>query len=322
LRWNLLENPLIIILLCSGLGVVILGLVDMVSSSVKSRRRIAQYVMTEIPTIQNAVEPAGDITKFRAWLNDALSILSSEGLRHKLIPANWPITDREYILIQFGITILGFLIGWAISRNIIGGIGLAIVAYIIPNVMLARAGDVRRQRFQNQLLDALILIRGAVQSGLSLLQALSLVKDELPPPASEEFSRVVREMQIGLPLQQALLNLCGRMQSDDLYMVVTAIVINSQVGGNLTTMLDSVTNTIRARLFLFGEVRALTSYARYTGYLLTLLPFLTTLLIYLANPSYFETVSTSIIAQIILVLAFIAMILGNIWIRRIVKIKV
>lgn len=322
MSFNLTDNPLITILLGSGLGVIILGLADLLLSTRRSRGRINKYVMVDAPGVQERIEGDSDVTKFRSWLNDALAVISSEELKLKLTPANWPVTDREYVLIQFGGAALSFLLGWILSGSIIGGIGLAVVAYLVPNILLTRAIEVRRSKFQNQLLDALILIRGAVQSGLSLLQALSLVKDELPDPASTEYGRVVREVQIGMPLQQALLNLCDRMQSDDLYMAVTAIVINSQVGGNLTTMLDSVTNTIRARLFLFGEVRALTSYARYTGYLLTLLPFVTALLIYFANPTYFDTVPDSIVAKIILVMAFIAMILGNIWMRRIVKIKV
>ena len=219
-------------------------------------------------------------------------------------------------------TLVGLALGWWISSSVFGGIGLAILLYIAPSIILTRSVELRRIRFQNQLLDGLVLIRGAVQSGYSLLQSLDLVQKEMAAPASEEFGRVVREVQLGLPLNVALLNLSARMENDDLYMVVTSIIINLQVGGNLTTMLTAVTDTIRARIFLFGEIRALTSYARYAGLLLTLLPFLTGLVIFLLNPTYFEDIPNSIISQAILGIAVILLILGNIWMRRIMKIKV
>ncbi|MEJ5201630.1 MAG: type II secretion system F family protein, partial [Anaerolineales bacterium] len=148
------------------------------------------------------------------------------------------------------------------------------------------------------------------------------VVSELPAPASEEFDRVKREIQLGLPLGQALLNLSTRMESDDLHMVVTAVIINNQVGGNLSTMLTAVTETIRARIQLFGEVRALTSYARYTSTFLTLLPLITALIIYFINPTYFDKAFTSPITQTIFAVAGINVILGNIWLRRIARVRV
>jgi tight adherence protein B len=105
-------------------------------------------------------------------------------------------------------------------------------------------------------------------------------------------------------------------------LVVTAIIINSQVGGNLSLVLSSAIETIRERLRLFGEVRSLTAYARFVGNFISLLPVIAALLIYLVNPGYFETLGTSIITQIIFVLAIIGVIIGNIVIRQIVKIKV
>jgi tight adherence protein B len=141
-------------------------------------------------------------------------------------------------------------------------------------------------------------------------------------PASEEFERVIREVQVGLPLNQALLNLSARTKNDDLYMVVTAIIINLQVGGNLTTMLTSVTNTIRSRIYLFGEIRSLTAYARYAGLLLTIIPFITGLIIFFINPTYFDKVPQSIISQLLLCGAHVLLVIGNIWLRRLVKIKI
>ena len=319
---ELLSSPLFILIFASGVGVILIGVVIFLIP-INVKNRIDQF-------IDNREGEPGDGAKvnknqfaiIRARLNTGLTILSSDTLRLKLVSAHWQISDHEFILMRGVITILAFILGWMITRNIVGGLGLGIVAYSTPPILLTRSLDSRRQKFQNQLLDALVMIKGAIESGYSLLQSLDLVRDEMTQPASEEFGRVIREVQLGLPLNQALRNLAGRMDNDDLNMVVTSIIINAQVGGNLTTMLGAVTETIRSRMFLFGEIRALTSYARYAGYFLTLLPFITGLLIFLLTPTYFNTVPGSIVSQIILAAAGVALIIGNIWIRRIIKISI
>ena len=265
---------------------------------------------------------AEDLGKFRGWLNESLGVLSSEKLQLKLSSAYWSISDTEFILIRITATLLAFIIGWGLTRNILGGVFLAAVALLVPPILLDRAIVQRQQKFHNQLLDVLVLIKGAVQAGYSLMQALDLATKEVNPPASEEFGRVLREVRFGLPLEQALLNLAERMESDDLQIVVTAIIINAQVGGNLSTVLEATISTIRDRMHLFGEIRSLTSYARYVGNFLSLMPFITGFIIFLASPGYFDNVKDSLFTQIVMLIALFGVILGNIWIRRMVRIRV
>jgi tight adherence protein B len=141
-------------------------------------------------------------------------------------------------------------------------------------------------------------------------------------PASDEFRKVRREVELGLPMSQALINLTNRMESDDLFLIVTAININTQVGGNLTVMLDAVSETIRERIRILGEVRVLTSYARYSSYLLSALPFITSGVIFLMNPSYMEKLLEPGITRYMLIGALSGILLGNIWLRRLAKIEV
>jgi tight adherence protein B len=133
---------------------------------------------------------------------------------------------------------------------------------------------------------------------------------------------VRREVELGLPLGQALTHMANRMESDDLYLVVSAVTINMQVGGNLSEILDSVIETIRNRIYLFSEIRALTSYARYTSYLLTLLPFLTAFILVLISPTYFDQLMQPGITRYILGYALVSLIIGNIVLRRVSKIDV
>ena len=263
-----------------------------------------------------------DIGKFREWINKSLSSLSSDKLQIKLSSAYWAITDTEYILIRILATGLAFLLGWLIPGNILGGIFLAAITIMVPPILLDRAIAQRQQKFHTQLLDVLILIKGAVQAGYSLMQALDLAVKEIPAPASEEFGRVLLEIQFGLTLEGALFNLAERMASDDMQIVVTAIIINAQVGGNLSTVLEATISTIRDRVHLLGEIRSLTSYSRYVGNLLTLMPFMTGFIIFLLSPDYFDTVKTSFFTQIVFLMALLGVIIGNIWIRRIAWVRV
>jgi len=322
---------LLLIVLLSGLGLlgIIFWLLRVTSQSRVSGRvgtfvgQASEFQRTrEAPKVSGMTIRLEQFEGLRGRINEALAMLSSFKLQSRISSAYWPITDIEFILIQWLGTILGFFLGWLVSRNIVGGIGLGVLLYFVPNLLLDRAIIARRKKFGEQLLDFLVLVTGGVQAGYGLPQSLDLAVGQSVPPASEEFGRVLREVKFGFGLDQALMNLSDRMQNDDLMLVVTAIIINSQVGGNLSLVLSSAIETIRERLRLFGEVRSLTAYARFVGNFISLLPVIAALLIYLVNPGYFETLGTSIITQIIFVLAIIGVIIGNIVIRQIVKIKV
>ena len=326
---NVLTLILLAVFIFSAVGVIMLGAwVYRQGPASRKQERIARYVTPAVDD-QRGGQPREvlilsnrDIGKFREWINRTLGVLSSEKLAIKLSSAYWSVTDTEYLLLRIGAVVLGFLLGWQIPGNILGGIFLGVTALMLPPIFLDRAIAQRQKKFHNQLLDVLVLIQGAVQAGYSLMQSLDLAVSEVPAPASEEFGRVLREIRLGISLEGALLNLAERMENDDLQIVVTAIIINAQVGGNLSTVLEATIATIRDRMQLMGEIRALTSYARYVGNFLSLLPFLAGLAIFLINPTFFDTVRTSIITQIIFVLAFLGVVIGNIWIRQIVKIRV
>ncbi len=293
------------------------------------RGRISDYVQGNISleegssaTGSRVVVSKEDLGKFRGWINQYLGVLSSEKLQVKISSAYWEISDTEFILIRIIAVVLGFLLGWIVPGNILGGIFLGGIALLVPPILLDQSIGRRQRKFHEQLLDVLIMIKGAVQAGYSLMQALDMMVEQVNEPSASEYRRVLREVRFGIPLEQALLNLSERMENDDLQIVVTAIIINSQVGGNLSTVLEATITTIRDRLHLFGEIRSLTAYARFVGNFLSLMPFITGVAVFLINPEYFEAVKTEFITQAAFVFALIGVIIGNILIRRIVKIRV
>jgi len=317
-----------VILLCA-LGLLFVG-IWIAGSRKRSKKQglVSRFVTQEFEEDQ-AVEvekqpfwKGRDVTKFRDWINETLKSLSSVKLQKKISSAYWQITDTEFILIRVGVTVLSFALFWYIFGSILAGIFIGVIAVMAPSIILDWAIAQRQKKFHKQLLDVLVLIKGAVQAGYGLMQGLDLAIQEIPEPASVEFGRVLREVRLGLTLEAALTNLSDRMESDDLQIVVTAIIINAQVGGNLSTVLEATISTIRDRIQLQAEILSLTSYSRYVGNFLTLLPFIAGVVIFIIMPDYFETVKTSLLTQIIFLMALLGVIIGNIWIRSLVRIKV
>jgi tight adherence protein B len=187
----------------------------------------------------------------------------------------------------------------------------------------------RLAAFSEQLPNTITLLANSLRAGSSFLQGVELVTREAQPPISEEFERVVREMSLGVALQPALANLVRRVKSEDLELMVTAINIQSQVGGNLATVLDSIAFTIRERIRIIGEIRVLTSMQRYSGYVITLLPVGLAGILFLVSPGYitslFSDKSLTLglpTGVIFLIVGLISMAIGYVFIRRIVDIKV
>jgi tight adherence protein B len=317
------------IVIALGFGIILagilalLGLANALSVGDQIGERLDTYAA--LPTTGHNSQPELRrirINRMRMRFNSLLSPVVAEKINLRLMSANWPITETEFVLIRIWSTLAGLVLGWLVFQNVLVGIGFAILAYVLPEIMLRRSIHVRRMKFEKQLVDILVLVKGAVRSGYSFLQALDVVIQEMGVPASEEFSRVRREVGLGLPLHQALANLHTRMQNDDLYLVITAVNINSQVGGNLSTMLEAVTRTIRDRVRLFAEIRALTSQQRFAGYLLTLLPFIMVAVLFIINPRYISRLFEPGIFLCIPIGALVFVILGNIMVRLLSRIDV
>ena len=150
-----------------------------------------------------------------------------------LARANMPITMSEYALLTIGAIAGGFFLGVLLTHNFIPSLILAVVCYFIPGFYVSRRHAQRLKMFQEQLPDLLSLLVSSLRSGYGLVHAMGLVVQEMPAPASEEFGRVVREVGLGFSLRDALAHLVRRVDSDDLDLIITAINIQHEVGGNL-----------------------------------------------------------------------------------------
>jgi tight adherence protein B len=259
----------------------------------------------------------------------------STRLATDLARADLKMKPAEFIIL-WAITPIGFVFAAFVLSFIFEGLRnpvALVVAFLVglyaPRFYLNRRKAGRLKAFAAQLPDTITLLANSLRAGSSFLQGMELVTREARPPISEEFERVVREMQLGVALQPALNNLARRVASEDLELMVTAIQIQSQVGGNLATVLDAIAHTIRERIRIYGEIQTLTAMQRYSGYVITLLPIGLAGILFMISPNYIGVMLENPpemfglpMGVVFFIVGLISMAIGYIFIRRIVDIKV
>lgn len=233
-----------------------------------------------------ATQEAGSGMQMTRMVDRAVSRQSfGQKLARDLARADLKITVGEYVVAVALFICLGILVGIAL-RNFVIGLVLVVAAVMVPRLIVSRKRATRLRDFNNQLADTITLLANSLRSGYSLLQAMELVSREARPPMTVEFERVVREVGLGLSPEEALANLVRRIQSDDLELMVTAINVQREVGGNLAEILETISTTIRERVKLKGEIKVLTSQQQYSGYIIAAMPVVLALVLFAINPTY------------------------------------
>jgi len=243
-------------------------------------------------------------------------------IEKELMKADVPLRGEEFvmmiILLMLGLGILIILV----TQNILFGWFGAVIGFIIPRVMVKRAKTKRVQRFNLQIGDSLIVMANSMRAGFSFLQAMEMVSKEMPSPISDEFTRALREMNLGTPTEEALMNMTERIESDDLDLVITAVLIQRQVGGNLSEVLDGISHTIRERIRIKGEIKTLTAQGRISGMIVGILPIAIGILLSFINPQYIGALFTNPLGWALLAAGAISQTIGIALIKKTVDIKV
>ena len=253
-------------------------------------------------------------------------LLSGQGMTQKLLlhmaQANLQFTVPEFLVIDASVGIVGGVLGYVLRGQIVSALGGGLLALALPWILLERKRSKRINAFHAQLVDVLTLIVGSLRGGHALPTALELISKELDPPASEEFARVLREVGFGLSQTQALNNLVKRMETDDLQLIVTAVNISHEVGGNLSLVLEKIVATLRERVQLLGEIRVLTTQQRLTSYLLIGMPFALGAALALISPSWIMRLFQPGWVRIIPAGAVVAEVIGFFVCQRLSRIEV
>jgi tight adherence protein B len=232
----------------------------------------------------------------------------------------WSVSDF------FGLTLLAFLVALFgasyLSLPWIFRLAIAFVAALLPYLYVTRAKAKRLDRIEQQLPDAMDLMGRALRAGHAFPTALKMVGDEMSDPIAGEFRVAFDEVNFGIAMPDALMNLATRVPSTDLRYFVIAVLIQRETGGNLSELLASISAIIRDRLKLLGQVRVLSAEGRMSAWVLGLLPFGAALMIQLTNPKFLEVLYTDPGGRKMLAVVGVMMVLGVLAMRKIINIRV
>jgi tight adherence protein B len=272
-----------------------------------------------------------EATSDRATLRDRLdSAVAKQSfaatIQRDLARANLKLTVAEYLAITVAAIVVGAGVG-IVAENLLLAAALGALGFCLPRVVVSVAQRRRMTAFSSQLADTLMLMANSLRAGYSLLQAMETVGREAREPTATEFARVVREVGLGLSPEHALLNLYRRMPGADLDLMVTAINVQHEVGGNLAKIFDTLSETIRERQRIKGEIQTLTAQQRIGGNVVALLPIALAGGLALVSPGYLDPLFSSqtlicVPAYVAPIVAGVMMVLGYFVIRRIVAIEV
>lgn len=320
-------DPMLLIILGGGGLVLVLLLVGAVTS-IRSEKALVDHRLERYIDDEYAAAPEGERSSpVSDWLNDRLADSSFGGkIAKELARADLKLKPAEYILTEFLSAAAVAGIAWLIGGRslIFSGIGV-VVGWNLPRMYVRMEQGKRLQRFNDQLADMLNLMVNGLRAGYSTMQAMEAVSREMPAPICDEFRRVVQETQLGLPMERALDNLLRRIASEDLDLVITAINVQREVGGNLAEILDTISYTIRERVRVKGEIRVMTSQVMYSGKFLAMMPLILAGFMWVMNREYmmeFFNPETRIAGIIALVFAGMIVMAGYFVMVKIATIEV
>lgn len=223
---------------------------------------------------------------------------------------------KNYIIISITILVLTYLI----TKSIVISFVILIFIPIITIIALSYLKQKRLKTLTVQLLEMVNFISSSLRAGYSLMQSLNAVTEKSPDPVSSEFKQVIAEINIGKTYEEAFNNLMERNPTEEIDLISTAIILNKEIGGNLTYILDTVSETLIERQRLKGEIKSLTAQGRLSGIILTLLPIGVLAILCIINPDYIKPLFQNTLGRIILGMGLGSQIIGTIFIKKIIKI--
>lgn len=231
------------------------------------------------------------------------------------------IRPSEFLLFWFVLAIVPSTLLFMLGSNIIFSIILLIFGLLTPPLYVNKKRAKRVELFEQQLIDAISIMSSCLKAGLTFQQALVSISTEMPNPISEEFGRVVKELKLGSSIETSLTRLSEKIGSQNFMMIVSAILIQRQTGGNLSEILTNISGTIKERFKIKNEIKVLTATARTSGLVVGLMPVAIILVFMLFNPDYVTIFFESNLGIAMIVIAIVMEVIGYLVIRRIVNIK-
>ena len=239
-----------------------------------------------------------------------------------LAAARIPLRVGEYLLLRWLCAAAFVFVFVTIGLPLVLALAVGLLGFYAPTLYVGRRKMQRLNRFNDQIVDGLTMISNSMRAGSSSLQAFDLVALELPAPIGEEFGQVVAEVSVGATIEEALESLSKRVDSYDLYLVITAILVQRQAGGKLAEVLDQIAHTVRDRVRLLRQVQVLTAQERASAMMVGALPIIILVILLLTTPSYHGPFLATTMGRLITGVGFGLEILGFVVMNRLAKIDV
>lgn len=298
--------------------------------------------MLEILDLLASAQPARVTTESALYLISFVAVVSFILVGYTLFSQGWQSYEQQYIadaeqtlddlflaipaqqllFLSFACSFGSGVLTYLLFENGMVSVILGIMMYFAPKKLLKFYKDRRTRKFTDQLVEALNTLNNALRSGFTLPKAFQLIAQQMPKPISQEFKIVVQELRLGMEVDQALTNLYKRVPSQDLDLLITAIGIASDIGGNLTEVFEKISFTIRERHRIEGRIEALTSQGKMQGIVVGLLPAGMFVAIYIFDPKTIEPLYTTWIGYGIMACIIVMEYLGYFFIKKIVNIDI
>ena len=232
------------------------------------------------------------------------------------------VSFRKLLILDIMSPIVTGVIGYMVFHKIWVAVITGAIGLFIPLVVVKELEKRRRRKFAGQIVDSLMILSSCLKAGLSLQQAIEVLIEEMPPPMSQEFGLLLRQMRMGVSLESAVMDLKKRIRVDELDMVVTAMLVARETGGDLTETFSRLANTIQERNKLIGKVNALCIQGKLQGIIMSIIPIAFAVFVYKTNPRFFDVFFQDNFGRMLLGYAFISQILGMFFIRKLSKVDI
>lgn len=317
---GLLTPPVLMALVFAGAILILFFGLDQV---VSSRNNTIESRLDRYTARQSDVGPrtASGRGRFDGLVNEK----RGGAIATELARADLRLNPGEYVAVNLAAVLAGAVVGFILFPspvNFVFGLIGGVVGFYIPRFYVRFLQDRRLNAFNNQLGDTIVLLSNALRSGYSLLQSMETASREISQPMAGELARVTREVGLGLTMQDAMANMLRRMPSDDLDLLITAINVQHEVGGNLAEILDTIAHTIRERIRIIGEIKTITAQQRLSGIILAVLPVILGFVMFLLNPQYISHLWENVCGLMMLGTGGIMIVMGYFVIQKITDIEV
>jgi tight adherence protein B len=308
-----------VFLLSQGLVVPLFGEGNKMRKRLKQRLDELEAVAGEAP-IESLLREQY-MKQLSPWERSLESLPFLDNLRQSISQAGFSILAYRLVLIAFSLSIVGGVLGWSLSRMIVGAIGCAILGFSLPFLRVATAKRDRMAAFEEQMPAAIDAMKRALRAGHPLSSTFKLVAEDMEDPIAKEFELTFADINYGNDLRRAMLGMLQRVPSLTVMALVTAILVQKETGGNLAEILDQISKVVRGRFKFQRLVRTLSAEGRMSAWVLGMIPLLLFAVISFTTPTYLPVLLEHPVGRQLIAGGMVLAFIGFFWIRKVIQIE-